>query len=91
MMAGIVGLSLGSLLSQLLKPRIPFVDPIICGVGLITSAPLLLGTTYTCTQNTALTYVLLFLGQVTLNLNWAIVVDIVLVRNKKLVTLLLRL
>lgn len=86
MAAGVVGLSLGSVLSQALKHRFPFVDPIICGVGLILSAPLLVATTYATTRNTALTYVLLFLGQVTLNLNWAIVCDMLLVRNEKIVT-----
>lgn len=78
MAAGVVGLSLGSVLSQELKHRFPFVDPIICGVGLILSAPLLVATTYATTRNTALTYVLLFLGQVSLNLNWAIVCDMLL-------------
>jgi hypothetical protein len=82
MLAGLVGLTLGCYLSQKLKPRYPKVDPIICGVGLFISAPLLLGTTFAVTYNIALCYVLLFLGQVALNLNWSIVSDILLVRNK---------
>jgi nitrate reductase NapE component len=78
MLAGLVGLTLGCYLSQKLKPRYPKVDPIICGVGLFISAPLLLGTTFAVTYNIALCYVLLFLGQVALNLNWSIVSDILL-------------
>ncbi|KAJ8923321.1 hypothetical protein NQ315_001879 [Exocentrus adspersus] len=78
MVAGIFGLTLGSMLSQSLKHRFPSVDPIICGAGLILSAPFLIGTTYASTQNTSLCYVLLFFGQVSLNLNWAIVSDILL-------------
>lgn len=84
MAAGIVGLSMGSVLSQTLKHKYPYIDPIICGAGLVISAPFLIGTTYACTRNTALCYILLFLGQVSLNLNWAIVSDILLVRNEKL-------
>ncbi|XP_019880844.2 protein spinster isoform X3 [Aethina tumida] len=78
MLAGIVGLTLGAMLSQWLKPTYPKIDPVICGVGLMLSAPLLLAATYASTSHTVLCYVLLFLGQVTLNLNWAIVCDILL-------------
>ncbi|XP_063917652.1 protein spinster-like isoform X2 [Zophobas morio] len=77
-LAGLVGLTLGCYLSQKLKPKYPRVDPIICAVGLLISAPLLLGTTFAATYNIALCYVLLFLGQVALNLNWSIVSDILL-------------
>ncbi|CAH1963052.1 unnamed protein product [Acanthoscelides obtectus] len=78
MVAGIAGLSLGAMLSQWLKPTYRRCDPIICGCGLIFSAPFLLATTYACTRDTLLCYVLLFIGQVLLNLNWAIVSDILL-------------
>nr|CAI5861188.1 unnamed protein product [Callosobruchus analis] len=78
MLAGIAGLSLGAMLSQWLKPTYRRCDPIICGCGLIFSAPFLLATTYACTRDTLLCYVLLFIGQVLLNLNWAIVSDILL-------------
>ncbi|XP_044272836.1 protein spinster isoform X1 [Tribolium madens] len=77
-LAGLVGLTLGCYLSQILKPKYPRVDPIICAAGLLISAPLLLGTTFAVTYNIVLCYVLLFLGQVALNLNWSIVSDILL-------------
>ncbi|KAK9888332.1 hypothetical protein WA026_000588 [Henosepilachna vigintioctopunctata] len=76
--AGVVGLSLGGFLSQKLRVKYHRVDPIICGAGLVLSAPFLLGCTYAATSNTVACYVLLFLGQVALNLNWAIVGDILL-------------
>ncbi|CAH0563334.1 unnamed protein product [Brassicogethes aeneus] len=78
MAAGIVGLTAGTFLSQWLKPRWPKVDPVICAAGLLLSAPLLLATTYAATRSTPLCYFLLFVGQVALNLNWAIVSDILL-------------
>ncbi|XP_018319052.1 protein spinster isoform X2 [Agrilus planipennis] len=78
MMAGIIGLCLGCYLSQSLKKRYSRVDPIICGIGLLASAPLLVACTYLAVSNTASCLVVLFLGQVALNLNWAIVVDILL-------------
>lgn len=83
MMAGIAGVALGSILSNRLKHYWATADPVICGIGLLLSSPLLLGATYAATANPNLCYFLLFLGQLTLNLNWAIVCDIVLVRNIK--------
>lgn len=80
MLAGICGLTLGCFLSQSLIKKYPRIDPIICAGGLIISAPLLLGCTYAAPYNSYLCFVLLFFGQVALNLNWAIVSDILLVR-----------
>lgn len=87
MLAGIAGLTLGAILSQRLKKRFPRVDPLICATGLFISAPLLTGCTFTVTKNTTVTFVLLFFGQVALNLNWAIVADILLVRYMSFIRL----
>ncbi|KAK5640850.1 hypothetical protein RI129_009397 [Pyrocoelia pectoralis] len=78
MLAGICGLTIGCLLSQWLIKRYPRVDPIICGVGLLCSAPFLVGCALTAPKNSYVCFVLLFFGQVALNLNWAIVGDILL-------------
>lgn len=79
--AGIVGLSLGAFLSDRLRPKFPRIDPIICAIGLTTSSPLLIASTYASTSYTAVCYLLLLTGQLLLNLNWAIVCDMTLVRK----------
>lgn len=80
MTAGILGVPLGILLSQKLKKYLASIDPIICGIGLLISAPLMTGAIIIVSQREIATYVLIFFAQLTLNLNWAIVADILLVR-----------
>lgn len=84
--AGVIGLGTGALLTQLLRPKFPRIDPIICFAGLVTSSPILFASTFVVTRNALLCYVMLFFGQVTLNLNWAIIVDMSLVRSISLLT-----
>lgn len=80
MIAGILGICFGFLLSKTLRSKFQKADPIICGVGLLLSAPFLLSTTFAVTKSSLLSYILLLAGEVTLNLNWAICGDILLVR-----------
>lgn len=79
MVSGIVGVPLGSILSTKLKQRYSRSDPIICAVGLILSAIFLGVGLFTASWNIYLAFLLLFLGEVALNLNWSIVADILLV------------
>lgn len=78
MTTGIIGVPLGSYLSQRFNRKYPRADPYICAVGLILSAPLLAGAMLTVSANATLAYVLIFFGELALNLNWAIVADILL-------------
>ncbi|XP_014606057.1 PREDICTED: protein spinster isoform X2 [Polistes canadensis] len=78
MMSGIIGVPLGSFLAQKLRLRWTTIDPLICATGLLISAPLIFFATITANTNATLCYVLIFLGQVALNLNWAIVADMLL-------------
>lgn len=80
MMAGIIGVPLGTYLSQILSRKTRRWDPIICACGLLISAPLLTGSMIMITKNELIAYTLVFFGEVALNLNWAIVADILLVR-----------
>lgn len=81
MTSGICGVPLGSYLSTYLKKKYPRSDPIICAVGLLLSAPLIAGAMLMVTANAPIAYALVFFGELALNLNWAIVADMLLVRN----------
>ena len=78
MFSGIVGVPLGSILSTKLKQKYPRADPVICAFGLLTSAAFLAVGLLTASWNIYLAFFVLFLGEVTLNLNWSIVADILL-------------
>lgn len=82
MTAGIAGVPLGTYLSTRLSKKYPRSDPIICAAGLLISAPLLSASMIIVTLNDKLAYLFVFLGQIALNLNWAIVADMLLVRLK---------
>lgn len=78
MISGILGVPLGSYLSQRLIKQYPRIDPYICGMGLFISAPLFTLTVFLVTTSESLTYTCIFFGELALNLNWAIVADILL-------------
>lgn len=81
MTAGILGVPLGSYLSTRLSKNYPRCDPVICAIGLLISAPLIAGSMLFVTSNSTIAYTLVFLGEVALNCNWAIVADMLLVRH----------
>ncbi|XP_049873485.1 protein spinster isoform X2 [Pectinophora gossypiella] len=78
MAAGALGVPLGSALAQRLRARAHDCDPLICAFALLASAPLVYFALVAVSAHVALTYVLIFLGMLTLNLTWSIVADIVL-------------
>lgn len=78
MMAGIIGVPLGSYLSTRLSKHYPRSDPVICAMGLLLSAPLIAASMLFVTWNSTMAYVCVFLGEVALNCNWAIVADMLL-------------
>lgn len=80
MIAGLLGVPLGSFLSQYLRSKIQQADPLICGIGLFLSTPLFIAAMLVAESNQLTCYILVFFGQLALNLNWAIVADILLVR-----------
>ena len=82
MIAGLLGVPLGSFLGQKLRVRYQRADPIVCGMGMLFSTPLMLAALFVAGLNTTACFVIIFFGQVLLNLNWAIVADILLVRDQ---------
>ncbi|XP_076298182.1 lysolipid transporter protein spinster isoform X1 [Lasioglossum baleicum] len=78
MAAGLIGVPLGSFIAQRLRVHWPHADPLICALGLLVSVPLLFFATITANTNSVLCYTLIFFGQLSLNLNWSIVADILL-------------
>lgn len=82
MAAGLIGVPLGAYMAQRLKVHYPNADPLICAGGLLISAPLLFLGLALANKYHYLVLVLIFLGQVSLNLNWSIVADILLVSIK---------
>lgn len=82
MIAGLIGVPLGSYISQRLKVSYPKADPLICAGGLLLSAPLLFLGLALADKYYAVVLVLIFFGQVSINLNWSIVADILLVSMK---------
>ncbi|XP_055687110.1 protein spinster isoform X2 [Lutzomyia longipalpis] len=78
MLAGLIGVPLGSYLAQRIRPRDPACDPKICAGGLIISAPFVYFALIIAKYSTNWTFVLVFLAMVSLNLCWSIVADILL-------------
>ncbi|CAD7015451.1 unnamed protein product [Ceratitis capitata] len=78
MIAGLIGVPLGSVLAQRLRPRQESCDPYICAFGLLISAPMVYLSLVTPQTTTSFCFLFVFLAQVTLNLCWSIVADILL-------------
>jgi hypothetical protein len=81
MMAGLVGVPLGSGLAQHFRHIYSSSDPLICAFGLITSAPFVYLGLVVARYSTNWSFFFVFLAEVTLNLCWSIVADMLLVRQ----------
>lgn len=84
MVSGLIGVPAGSALAQYLRVQYPRADPYICAIGLLISAPILFAASLLASINITLCYILIFFGEVFLNLNWSIVADMLLVSNIRL-------
>lgn len=79
MTAGLIGVPLGSGLAQRLRPNYPTCDPLICAFGLITSAPFVYLGLVVAPFSTNWAFFFVFIAEITLNLCWSIVADMLLV------------
>ncbi|KAM4620541.1 protein spinster homolog 3 [Polymixia lowei] len=75
---GILGVCLGTACSRWLRDRVPNVDPLICAVGMLGSAPCLLIAIFLASTSIPATYVFIAIGETLLSLNWPILADILL-------------
>jgi hypothetical protein len=80
MMAGLIGVPLGSALAQRFRPINSTCDPLICAFGLISSAPFVYLGLVVAKYNTNWAFFCVFMAEVTVNLCWSIVADMLLVR-----------
>lgn len=78
MISGLIGVPLGAYLGRRLRVRYPKADPVVCGIGILIAAPLIILATFTAEQNTLLSILLCFFGLIFQNLNWSIVTDMML-------------
>ncbi|XP_050682136.1 protein spinster isoform X1 [Leptidea sinapis] len=75
MLSGVVGVPAGAWLGASLSKRFPRAHPVICGAGLLLSAPAMILAMLLCEKYFYAPFALMFIGEVALNLNWAIVAD----------------
>jgi len=77
-LAGLIGVPVGSYVSQTLRHRVPNADPLVCAATLMGSVPLLFFGFITAEYSTAVCYGLTFAAGLLLNCNWAVVSDMTL-------------
>uniref|UniRef100_A0A3Q3ARL0 SPNS lysolipid transporter 3, sphingosine-1-phosphate (putative) n=1 Tax=Kryptolebias marmoratus TaxID=37003 RepID=A0A3Q3ARL0_KRYMA len=75
---GVLGGALGTTISRRLVGRFPYADPLICAVGMLGSVPCLFIIIFVASSSIPATYVFIFLGELLLSLNWAVLADILL-------------
>lgn len=80
MLAGLIGVPLGSMLAQRLRLKIENCDPYICAAGLLASAPMVYMALVMPQTSAVICFIFIFGAQLALNLCWSIVADILLVR-----------
>ncbi|KAK2828816.1 hypothetical protein Q5P01_019850 [Channa striata] len=78
LVTGILGGILGTGCSRWFRDKVPNADPLICAVGMLGSAPCLFITIFVASSNIPTTYVFIFIGELFLSLNWAVLADMLL-------------
>lgn len=82
MASGLIGVPLGSYLAQRFRQHSQKCDPIICAWGLFISAPMVFIALVLARTNGFWCFTFVFFAEVSLNLCWSIVADMLLVSNK---------
>ncbi|KAJ1124884.1 hypothetical protein NDU88_003331 [Pleurodeles waltl] len=77
-LTGLLGVGAGVEISKWYRKRNPRSDPLVCAAGLLGSSPFLFLAVACAGSSTVATYVFIFIGELLLSMNWAIVADILL-------------
>lgn len=83
MASGLVGVPLGAWLGAALVRRCGRAHALLCGAGLLLSAPAMAAAMLLADHCFYAPFALMFVGELALNLNWAIVADMSLVRRSR--------
>uniref|UniRef100_UPI00398F072F protein spinster homolog 3-like isoform X2 n=1 Tax=Pristiophorus japonicus TaxID=55135 RepID=UPI00398F072F len=75
---GVIGIGIGAAISKHFKKKNPQADPLICAFGMLSCSPCLFLAIVLAKRSTATAYFFIFMGEIFLALNWAIVADILL-------------
>lgn len=86
MASGLIGVPLGSYLAQRFRQHSHKCDPLICAWGLFISAPMVFIALILARSTDNWCFLFIFLAEVTLNLCWSIVADILLVSTSTTTT-----
>ena len=78
-LSGLIGVPLGSFISQKLRSRFQMGDPIACAAALLLSVPLILAALFTANHSTIVCFTFTAFGMLSINMIWSVVVDIMLV------------
>lgn len=83
MLSGIIGVPFGSYLVQRLRPRYTVkCDALVCAGGLLVSAPFVYASLVFASHSIHWCFLCMFVAEVSLNLCWSIVADMLLVRTR---------
>jgi len=77
-LSGLLGVPLGSYISQMIRHQVPNADPIVCASTLLVSVPILFFGFVSANYSLPLCYGLTFFAGLLLNANWSIVSDMTL-------------
>ncbi|CAH0563335.1 unnamed protein product [Brassicogethes aeneus] len=78
MISGVIGVPLGSAIAQRMRPTVEKIDAYICALGVLVSGPLVFLALISARHSSVLCYALIFAAQLSLNLIWAVVADMLL-------------
>lgn len=81
MLAGLIGVPMGSFIAQRKRATMPNCDPVICAYGALISAPFVYLVLVTASHSSDWSFFFVFLAMLSLNMCWSLVADTLLVRN----------